>query len=187
MSCLYSLLERLQPGLLCGGEVVSPVGNVETGEGAGEHDPGYHIYSLGPGVEVEPELGPQDRPNLPSLGPPHEGRDQRGEQDRLRGIIRSLLCLGLTAPRSEILILSIYRRTIYNFHSIVSNQYQSILYPLGENHKLWRTYFFIIDLGFSQFESFFFSPSFSSSFTDFSSLASCFTTVLLQKRKVNIL
>ena len=71
---------------------------------------------------MEPELGPQDRPNLPSLGPPHEGRDQRGEQDRLRGIVRSLLCLGLTAPRSEILILSIetkLQNNLFNARKIV--------------------------------------------------------------------
>ena len=108
---LLLLLERLHTGLLCGSEVVSPVGNVETGEGAGEHDPRYHIYSLGARIEMKPELCSQDRADLVGWSSPHEGRNKSGEQDCFgsrRRVLTSLARLLLIAVLSEILIYSIF-------------------------------------------------------------------------------
>ena len=113
---LLLLLERLHTGLLCGSEVVSPVGNVETGEGPGKHHSRYHIYSLGARVEMKPELCSQDRPDLVGRSSPHEGGNQGREQDgfgwssRRRRISPSpsLGRLLLIAVRSEILIYKIF-------------------------------------------------------------------------------
>ena len=108
---LLLLLERLHTGLLCGSEVVSPVGNVETGEGPGKHHSRYHIYSLGARVEMKPELCSQDRPDLVGWSFPHESGDQGGEQDgfrRSRTILTSLPSFLLIAVLSEILIYSLF-------------------------------------------------------------------------------
>ena len=108
---LLLLLERLRAGPLRCSEVVSPVGNVETGEGAGEHDPRYHIYSLGARIEMKPELCSQDRADLVGWSSPHEGRNKCGEQDCFgsrRRVLTSLSRLLLIAVLSEILIYSIF-------------------------------------------------------------------------------
>ena len=68
-----------------------PVCDVEACEGAREHNATDDINPLGPGVEVEPELGAEDGLDPLPASLPHDGRHQGREQNGLWRILRSLL------------------------------------------------------------------------------------------------
>lgn len=83
--------EVSKAGLFRCGEVVRPVCDVEACEGAREHDAADDVNPLGPGVEVEPELGAEDGLDPLPASLPHDGRHQGREQNGLWRIFRSLL------------------------------------------------------------------------------------------------
>ena len=68
-----------------------PVCDVEACEGAREHNATDDINPLGPGVEVEPELGAEDGLDPLPASLPHDGWHQGREQNGLWRIFRSLL------------------------------------------------------------------------------------------------